>query len=132
MTNSSRLQGGSGSDRLVQPRLDLPFADIGDGVALAVGTLACFGRTLDHLAVAGKAGEGGIDLTEGKGSFPAEVGVVVALEVVAVARLPVEQAEQGQRHVAHRRRLRLAHTLSQYDQDGRSGARGSPVVQRPQ
>ena len=124
---------GSGSDRLVQPRLDVLFAGFADDVTLAVRALACFGRARDHLAVAGETGEGGIDLAEGEGLFPTEVGVVVTLEVIPVTRLPVEQPEQSQRH-AHRRTIRSAHTLSQYGagttarRPGPAGGTTTPVT----
>jgi pimeloyl-ACP methyl ester carboxylesterase len=121
-----RLEFGFGSHGLGQPRFDVPFTDIGDDVAFAIGPQAGFGRTGDHLAIAGKTGEGGIDLPEGKGPFPAEVGVEVTFEVVAVARFPMEQPEDGQRH-AHRGRIRSAHTLSQYEAVAAMGAPVSPA-----
>ena len=116
LDEQDRLEVGFGSDGLVQPRLDVPSADIGDDVTLAIGPLACFGRTRDHLAIAGKAGEGGIDLPEGEGPFPTEVGVVVTFELVAVARFPMKQPEEGQWH-AHRGE----NTFSAYSQSIRQG-----------
>ena len=48
------------------------------------------------LAVPGQPAERRVDLPERQLLAPAEVGVVVALEVIAVARLPFKQPEQGQ------------------------------------
>ncbi len=67
MTKSIVWMLGSGSDWLVQPRLDVVFADVRDDVTLAIGSLARLEHARHHLAVAGQAGEGGVDLTEGEG-----------------------------------------------------------------
>ena len=42
-----------------------------------------------------QAGERGVHLAEGQRPAPPEVGVVIALQVVAVARFAIEEAEQG-------------------------------------
>ena len=77
--------------------LDVGDAGRGDGVALAVGAFAVLGRAGDGLAVAGQPGEGRVDLAVGQWLAAAEVGVVVPLEVVAVTRLSLQQAQQGER-----------------------------------
>ena len=89
------LEVGLGRDGLGQPRLDLALPGLGDGVALAVGTGSGLGLAGHGLSVPRQTGEGGVHLAEGKGPAPAEVGVVVALQVVAVARFAVEEAEEG-------------------------------------
>jgi hypothetical protein len=40
LDEQDRLEVGFGSDRLGQPRLDVPFAEIGDDVTLAIRPLA--------------------------------------------------------------------------------------------
>src|SRR6266498_1787706 len=90
---------GLGLDGRPQPLLHLPGPQLGDRVALAVRSRPRLDLTRADLAVAGEPGEGGVDLTEREGPAPAEVGVVVALEVVAVAGLPLQQAEEGQGNV---------------------------------
>jgi hypothetical protein len=52
----------------------------------------------DQLAIAGKPAEGRVYLAERERLAPAEVRVVVALEVVTVARLPLEQAQESERN----------------------------------
>src|SRR6266536_1883457 len=90
---------GLGLDGRPQPLLHLAGPQLGDRVALAVRSRPRRDLTRADLAVAGEPGEGGVDLTEREGPAPAEVGVVVALEVVAVAGLPLQQAEEGQGNV---------------------------------
>src|SRR3984893_11671145 len=90
-----RLQVRLGLDRLGQPLVDLVTARVGDGVALAVRAVARLGIAGDHLAVACQPSERGVHLTERQMLPAAEEIVVVALEVIAVARLPFKQAEQG-------------------------------------
>src|SRR5512133_3472930 len=97
---------GLGLDGRPQPFLHLAGPQFGDRVALAVRTRPRLDLTRADLAVAGEPGEGGVDLTEGEGPTPAEVGVVVALEVVAVAGLPLQQAEEGKGN-AHERKTTL-------------------------
>src|SRR5690348_1166981 len=95
-------------DRLGQPRVDLGRAQVGDDVALAIRALA--GLLADHhLAVAGQPAEGGVDLAERQRLVAAEELVVVALELVTVAGLALEQAEQRQRNTHANR-----YTLSVY------------------
>ena len=89
------LEVGLGRDRLGEPRLDLALPGLGDGVALAVRTGSGLSLAGDRLSVPRQAGEGGVHLAERKRPAPAEVGVVVALQVVAVARFAVEEPEEG-------------------------------------
>src|SRR5262249_18513925 len=91
------LQVWFGLDRFGEPGLHLGRAQRRDDVPLAVRPLTGPDVADDHLAVPGQPAEGRVDLTEGQRSAPAEEGVVVALQVVAVARFAFEQAEQGQR-----------------------------------
>ena len=102
-----------GLDRLGQPRLDLGGAPLGDDVALAVRPLARLDVADHHLAVAGQPAEGRVDLAERQRLAAAEERVVVALEVVAVARLPFEQAEQGEGN-AHGRTIHRVYTPRTY------------------
>src|SRR6185437_5779581 len=98
-----------GLDRLGEPLLQFGDALVGDDVALAIGAGARLGLGGDHLAVAGQPGERRVDLSEREWLAAAEERVVVALEVVAVARLALEQAQQGQGN-----RHALDNTLSVY------------------
>ena len=83
-------------DRLPQPRLELGRALLGDHVALAVGPGAGLRFAHHHLAVAGQPAQRGVELPERQRPAAAEERVVVALEVVAVARLAFEEPEQGE------------------------------------
>src|SRR6266545_3589620 len=85
-----------GIDRLVEPFLDLAPPDFGDGVALAFRSGAGLHLAGRHLAVSGQSGQRGVHLPERERLAATEVGVVVALQVVAVARLSLEQPKQGQ------------------------------------
>jgi len=92
-----RLQVRLGGDGLGQPGLEVGRALLGDHVPLAVGSGAGL-RVADHdLAVARQPAQRGVELPERERLAPAEQRVVVALEVVAVAGLALEEAEQGQR-----------------------------------
>ena len=87
------LEVGLGRDRLAEPRLDLALSTLGDGVALAVWTGPRLGLADHRLSVTSKAGERRVHLAERKRTTPPEVGVVVALQVVAVARFAIEEPE---------------------------------------
>jgi len=73
-------------DWLAQPRLEFVLPAVRDGVELSIGSPSGLYLSRRHLSVTGEAGQGGIDLAELERFTSAEVGVVVALEVVAVAR----------------------------------------------
>ena len=86
-----------------------------------------------------ETGEGGVHLPEGKGPAPAEVGVVIALQVVAVARFAIEEPEEGHGNTHTRE-----NTLSVYSDaivvrvaaeparpDGAPGAGRAPAVVLP-
>jgi hypothetical protein len=107
-----RLQVRLGRDRLGQPGVDVGRAGLGDDVALAVGSVARLDAD-DHLAVAGQPGQGRVDLAERQRPTPPEERVVVALQVVAVAGLALEQTEQSQGN-AHDSTIRYAYTLRVY------------------
>jgi hypothetical protein len=94
------LQVGFGLDRLGQPGLHLGGAEGGDDVPLGVRAGARLGRPDHDLSVAGAPAERGVRLPEQQRLAPAEVRVVVAPEVPAVARFAFEQSEerQGNRH----------------------------------
>jgi hypothetical protein len=68
-----------------------------------VSAVAWLGAARDDLAVPGESAERGVHLPERQLLAASEEGAVVALEVVAVARFPFEQAEQSQRnaHIPH-------------------------------
>jgi hypothetical protein len=89
-----RLRG----DRLGQPSTHFGGALLGDDVALAVGAVARLSLVHDDLAVAGEAAQRRIHLPERQRLPPAEEHVVVALEVIAMARLTLKQAQQCQRN----------------------------------
>ena len=91
--------------RCGQPCLYLALADWGDGVALAVRAGAGFDLTRQDLAVAGQPAQRGVHLPERESLATAEVGVVVTLQLVTVARLPLQQTQKGNRHT---------HTLREY------------------
>jgi len=99
-----------GLDRLGEPRLDVGDSPLGDGVALAVGSRARLCLSAGHLAVAGQAGEGGVDLPERERLAPPEELVIVTLQVIAMARLSLEQAKQSQRN-AHGPGIHSVYTL---------------------
>ena len=82
-------------NRLPEPRLDLVDAEVGDRIPLAVRPGARLGIPGYNLAIAREAAERGVDLAERQRPAPAEVGVIVALEVISVARLSLEQAKEG-------------------------------------
>src|SRR5579859_1303912 len=86
---------GLGLDGCLEPLLHLRGPKLGDLVPLAVRTRPGLDLTGGDLAVAGEPGKGGVDLTEGKRLAPAEVGVVVPLQVVAVAGIPLQQAKES-------------------------------------
>src|SRR5215472_8032505 len=96
LREQDRLQVRLGLDRIGQPCVDLRPAGVGDPVGLAIRSFARFGLAADHLAVAGQPAERGVNLPEGQLLASPEVGVIVTLQVVAVAWLSFEQAKQGQ------------------------------------
>ena len=98
-----------GRDGFGEPRLDLVTPFLGDEVPPALGAGARFHVSGDRLSVASKSCEGGVHLPEGKGPSPAEVRVVVTLELIAVAWFTVEKPEKG-----HRNTHRSEHTLRVY------------------
>ena len=98
LTKRSVWRCGAGSIGLAQPRLELVLSILGDGVELSVGSPSGLYLSRHHLPVTGEAGQGGIDLAEMERFAPAEVGVVVALEVVAIARFTLEEAKEGKRN----------------------------------
>ncbi len=100
-----RLQVGLGVDRLVEPRFYLGLAGLGDGVALAVGAFSGLDLAGLDLVVPHEARQCGVDLAEGEGLAPAEVGVVLTLQLIAVARLTIEEAQEGDGN-AHTERIR--------------------------
>ena len=89
------LQVRRGLDRLAQPRLEFVLPVVGDGVELSIRPPAGLHLSRRHLPITGQTGQRGIDLAELERLAPAEVGVVVALEVVAIARFTLEEAEEG-------------------------------------
>src|SRR4029077_3237650 len=101
--------------RVGQPCLELGRARLGDDVALAIGARARLGLPGHHLAVPRQPTEGGVHLPERQRFVPAEVGVVITFQVVTVARLAFEQAQQGQWY-AHAATINSEYTLSQYIQ----------------
>src|ERR1700733_11838592 len=111
------LQVRLGLDRLGQPRVDLVAARVGDGVALAVRAVARLGIAGGHFAVACKPSERGVHLAERQLLTAPEEIVIVALEVVAVARLSFKQAEQGEWD-AHADQYILSVYLKQIHTDG--------------
>ena len=76
-----------------EPDLDLVPAALGDAVALAVRAGPGFGLPGDGLPVPSQAGEGGVHLTVRKWPTTPKERVVVALQVVAVARFTIEEPE---------------------------------------
>src|ERR1700733_14379652 len=112
-----------GRDRLAEPRLDLVLPGLGNGVALAVRPGSRLRVSGYRLPVPRETGEGGVHLPEGKRSAPGEVGVVVTLEVVAVARFAIEEPEEGHGN-AHTRE----HTLSVYCDAIVARSRQAPVL----
>src|SRR6201993_4446953 len=103
LREQDRLQVRLGLDRLAQPRVDLVPAHVRDGVALAVRAVARLGIAGGDLPVPRQPAERGVHLAERQLLPPSEEGVVIALEVVAVARLPFKQTEQGEwdAHAGH-------------------------------
>ena len=91
--------------RCSQPCLYLARADWGDGVALAVRAGSGFDLARQDLSVPGQPAQRGVHLPEREGLAATEVGVVITLQFVTVARFPFEQAQEGDRH---------AHTLREY------------------
>src|SRR5215813_4352854 len=85
-------------DRRGQPAGELDTAQRGDGVSLAIRASARFHIPAGYLAVPGQPPERGVHLAEWQRFAAAEVRVVVALEVIPVARLTLEQTEKGQRN----------------------------------
>src|SRR5215469_16189798 len=108
-----RLQVRLGHDRFGQPRLELDCARLGDDIALAIGSPARLGLPGHHLAVPREPAQGRVHLPERQRLAPAEVGVVVTFQLVAMARLAFEQAQQGQWY-AHGTTINSEYTLSQY------------------
>lgn len=85
------LQVRLGLDRIGQPRVDLAAARFGDDVAPAVRAVAGLGRAGDDLPVSRQPAKRRVHLAE-RQLFPApEKRIVVALEVITVARCPFEQ-----------------------------------------
>lgn len=103
------LEVGLGRDRLREPRLHLALPRLGDGVALAVRAGTGFNRAGGRLSVPRQPREGGVDLAKRQRPAAAEVGVVVTLQVVAVARFTIEEPEEG-----HRDAHILEYTLNVY------------------
>ncbi len=93
--------------------LELGHPGLGDDVALAFGPVAGLGLAGDDLAVPGQSAERGVDLTVRQGLAAPEEGVVVALEVVAVARLALQQPEKGEGNT-HGRNIHQGYTPSVY------------------
>ena len=98
-----------GLNRLAQPRFDLVPAHLGDGVTLAFGPGTGLHLTGEDLPVARQTTERGVDLAERERLAPPEIAVVIALQVVAVAGLSIEQAEEGKGDTHN-----CEHTLSVY------------------
>src|SRR5664280_1485439 len=115
-----------GRDGLREPDLDLVLAAFGDAVALAVRARPGLSLPSDGLPVPRQAGEGGVHLTVGKRPTAAEEGVVVALQVVAVARFAIEEPEEG-----HGDAHTCEHTLGVYTEQldiGRLWIEGCPCL----
>src|SRR5712692_6112949 len=83
-------------DRLAEPGVELTRADLGDGVALAVRPRSGLRIAAVDLAIAGQPAERRVHLAERQRLAAAEVGVVVALELITMARLAFQQAEKCQ------------------------------------
>src|SRR5215469_12046692 len=84
--------------RLGQPSLDVGDAAIGDHIPSAFGPGPLLNRPGHRLPVPGQPGQRGVHLAVPHLLPAAEVHVVVALQVVAVARPALEQAQQCQRN----------------------------------
>ena len=69
-------------------------AAVGDRVALAIGPLGALDAIDDHTAIALEPGERRVHLAEGQRAVRREDTVELLLELVPVARLMVEEAEQ--------------------------------------
>ena len=89
------LQMWFGFDRLAEPRLDLALSYLGDRITLALGSATRFGISGEHLPIPCQSAEGRIHLSEGQWFASTEEAVVLALQVVAVTGLSVEQTEEG-------------------------------------
>src|SRR4051794_36810915 len=100
-----------GSHRLGEPGLHLARTPFGDHVPLSVWGAPGLRVTDQDLAVARQSSESRIHLTEGQRLSAAEVGVVVALEVIAVAGFSFQQAEQGNGD-GHQRTVHHGYTSS--------------------
>jgi hypothetical protein len=87
-----------GLHRLGEPGVNLGRSQLGDDVALAIGAGARLGFAGDRLAIPGQPAQRRVDLPKGQRLAAAEVGVVLVLEVLAVARLTLEQAKEGKRN----------------------------------
>jgi hypothetical protein len=87
---------------LGQPFLDIGDARAGDDVAPAFRAGSLLDRPGYRLAVPCQPAQGRVHLAVPERLAPAEVCVVIPLEVVAVARLPLQQAQQGQRNIHNR------------------------------
>src|SRR5580704_3086792 len=101
-----RCSSGSAGSASHLSTSDAPWSD---HITPPFGSLAVLGGPRDRLAVSGQPGQRPVDLAEGHRLAAAEERVVVALEFVAMARLPLQQAEprQGNTHTRE-------HTLSVY------------------
>src|SRR5215831_1649116 len=81
-----------------QPGVELVRTEFGDGVGLPVGPRTWLSFPAADLAVPGEPPERGVHLPERQRLVPPEVRVISAFELIAVARLALEQAQKGQRN----------------------------------
>ncbi len=87
-----------GVERLVEPALELARALVGDRVAAAFRALGLLDLVDADTTALLEATERRVDLREGDGMVRREVAVDQALQVVAVARLLLEEAQEGVRN----------------------------------
>jgi len=85
-----------GCHGLGEPGLELFFPLRRDGVTLAIRPVAGLRFPGHHLPVTRESRERGVDLAESQRFVAPEIGVVVALQVVAVAGFSFEETEQCQ------------------------------------
>jgi hypothetical protein len=106
-----RLQVRLGRLRLGKPALEVGDALLGDGVQLALGTLAGFGADDDRPAVAFEPAQRGVHLPERKRLVVAKALVEGPLELVTMRRRRLKEPQKGER-CTHRATIHSKHTLS--------------------
>ena len=97
-----RLKVWRGFDGLAQPGLEFVLPALSNGIELSIRPPSLLDLPRSDFPITGQSGQGGVDLAELEWLASAEVGVVVAFEVVAITRFMLEETEEGKEERSYR------------------------------